>query len=141
MFVFPLFEDGYSNVPRFDLNSQFSVFIDTSLAFDEIFSFFCSNLVQCNVLTSLSLGNMGPSNVDFKLLRLNARGIRTFEKRKVIFSWLSKSGADICILQETYSTRDVENIWKNQWRGNLFFSHGTCHRKGVLELVKKQFGR
>ena len=39
-------------------------------------------------------------------------------------------------LQETYSTRDVENIWKNQWRGNLFFSHGTCHSKGVLVLVR-----
>ena len=79
---------------------------------------------------------MRPSNVYFKLLSLNAQGIRTFEKRKAIFSWLSKSGADICFLQETYSTRDVENIWKNQWRGNLFFSHGTCHSKGVLVLVK-----
>ena len=79
---------------------------------------------------------MGPRNVNFKLLSLNARGIRTFEKRKAIFSWLSKSGADICFLQETYSTRDIENIWKNQWRGNMFFSHGTCHSKGVLVLVK-----
>ena len=79
---------------------------------------------------------MGPSNVNFKLLSLNARGIRTFEKRKAIFSWLSKSGADICFLQETYSTSDVENIWNNQWRGNLFFSHGTCHSKGVLVLVR-----
>ena len=39
-------------------------------------------------------------------------------------------------LQETCRTRDVENISKNQWRGNLFFSHGTCHSKGVLVLVK-----
>ena len=57
---------------------------------------------------------MGPSNVNFKLLSLNVRGIRTFEKRKAIFNWLSKSGADISFLQETYSTRDVENIWKKQ---------------------------
>ena len=78
---------------------------------------------------------MGPSNFNFKLLSLNVRGIRTFEKRKAIFNWLSKSGADICFLQETYSTRDVENIWKKQWRGNLFFSHGTCHSKGTKYKV------
>ena len=69
-------------------------------------------------------------------MSLNARGIRTFEKRKAIFNWLSKSGGDICFLQETYSTREVENIWKKQWRGDLYFSHGTCHSKGVLVLVK-----
>ena len=79
---------------------------------------------------------MEPNNVNFKLLSLNARGIRTFEKRKAIFNWLSKSGGDICFLQETYSTREVENIWKKQWRGDLYFSHGTCHSKGVLLLVK-----
>ena len=79
---------------------------------------------------------MEPNNVNFKLLSLNARGIRTFEKRKAIFNWLSKSGGDICFQQETYSTREVENIWKKQWRGDLYFSHGTCHSKGVLVLVK-----
>ena len=78
---------------------------------------------------------MGPSNVNFKLLSLNVRGIRTFEKRKAIFIWRWH----LFFLQEIYSTRDVESIWKNQWskwRGNLFFSHGTCYSKGVLVLVK-----
>ena len=79
---------------------------------------------------------MEPNNVNFKLLSLNARGIRTFEKLKALINWLSKSGGEICFLQETYSTREVENIWKKQWRGDLYFSHGTCHSKGVLVLVK-----
>ena len=57
---------------------------------------------------------MAPNNVNFKLLSLNARTIRTFEKRKAIFNWLSKSGADIRFLLETYSAREVENIWKKQ---------------------------
>ena len=81
-------------------------------------------------------GHMERSNVDFKLLSLNARGIRTFEKRKAIFSWLGKSGADICFLQETYSTREVENIWRKQWKGDMFFAHGSCHSRGVSVLVK-----
>ena len=74
----------------------------------------------------------------FKLLSLNARGIRSFEKRKAIFNWLCKSGADICFLQETYSTKEVENVWKKQWKGDMFFSHGSAHSRGVLVLVRDQ---
>ena len=82
---------------------------------------------------------MGRNNINFKLLSLNARGIRSFDKRKSIFNWMFKSSADICFLQETYSTPEVENIWKKQWKGDMFFSHGTFHSRGVLILVKEQF--
>ena len=51
-------------------------------------------------------------------------------------SWLLNSGADICFLQETYSTQEVENIWRKQWKGNMFFSHGSSHSRGVLVLVR-----
>ena len=53
-------------------------------------------------------------NDEFNLLSLNVRGIRTFEKRKAVFSWLVNSGANIFFLQETYSTGDIENIWRKQ---------------------------
>ena len=79
---------------------------------------------------------MGLDNVDFSLLSLNARGIRTFEKRKAIFGWLLNFEANICFLQETYSTQEVENIWRKQWKGNMFFSHGSGHSRGVLVLVR-----
>ena len=42
-----------------------------------------------------------------KLLSLNVRGIRSFGRRKSIFDWLLKSPADICFVQETYSTPEV----------------------------------
>ena len=71
-------------------------------------------------------------------MSLNARGLRTFDRRKAFFNWLTKSSADICFLQETCSTSEVENIWKKQWKGDMFFSHGTGHSKGVLILVKDQ---
>ena len=80
--------------------------------------------------------NMAPKNINFKLLSLNARGIRSFEKRKALFWWLMKNNVDICFLQESYSTPEVENIWKSQWKGETFFSHGTVHSKGVLILIK-----
>ena len=81
---------------------------------------------------------MGRQNINFKLLSLNARGIRSFDRRKSIFNWLFKSSADICFLQETYSTPEVENEWKKQWKGKTFFSHATNHSRGVLILVKDQ---
>ena len=81
---------------------------------------------------------MGRQNINFKLLSLNARGIRSFDRRKSVFNWLFKSSADICFLQETYSTPEVDNEWKKQWKGKTFFSHGTNHSRGVLILVKDQ---
>lgn len=52
-----------------------------------------------------------------KLLSLHARGFRCFEKRKAVFAWLMQQEADICFLQETYSTKKIENSWKEQWKG------------------------
>ena len=81
---------------------------------------------------------MGLNNINFKLLSLNARGICSFDKRKTIFNWLCKSGAALCFLQETYSSKEVENIWRKQWKGDMFFSHGSSHSRGVLILVRDQ---
>ena len=79
-------------------------------------------------------------NLNFKMLSLNVRGIRSLDKRKALFNWLAKEKSDIIFLQETYSsTPGVENIWKSQWRGDIFFSHGSEHSKGVIILLKEKF--
>ena len=52
---------------------------------------------------------------DFKLLSLNVRGVRAATKRKALFTWLNERRYDIIFLQETYSTVDVEDIWRPQW--------------------------
>ena len=80
---------------------------------------------------------MALDNVKFKIVSLNARGLRSLTKRKAIMMWLRKQKADIAFLQETYSTKDVENVWRSQWNGSLFFSHGTEHARGVLVYVRK----
>ena len=79
---------------------------------------------------------MAASNFAFKLLSLNARGIRSFEKRKAVFGWVMRQQVDICFIQETYSTKEVENVWKKQWKGEMYFSHGSVHSRGVLVLIK-----
>lgn len=40
---------------------------------------------------------------------------------------------------ETYSTIEVENIWKAQRHGDLYFAHGSEHRRGVMVLIKASF--
>ena len=74
--------------------------------------------------------------VNFKLASLNVRGIRSSTKRKALFTWLNEQKYDIIFLQETYSTVDVEYIWKTQWKGKLYFSHGSNHSCGVMVLVR-----
>ena len=59
------------------------------------------------------------------------KGLQSFEKQKALFGWLMKDKSDICFLQESYSTPEVEKIWKSQWKGEVFFSHGTERSKGA----------
>ena len=63
------------------------------------------------------------------------RGLRDRIKRKNIFEFCRDKGSNIVFLQETYSTVEVEEKWKSEWNGQLLFSHGTNHSKGVLVLI------
>ena len=73
------------------------------------------------------------------LISVNVRGIRDRIKRKNIFEWTVKSkGGDVIFLQETYSTQDIEHVWKQDWGGQMFFSHGSSHSKGVLVLLSPE---
>ena len=36
-----------------------------------------------------------------------------------------------------FGTIEIENEWKHQWKGDMFFSHGSDHSKGVLMLANK----
>ena len=44
--------------------------------------------------------------------------------------YLKDQKADFCFLQETFSKASDEVIWRNEWGGQIYFSHGTCHSKG-----------
>ena len=71
------------------------------------------------------------------------------EWRKALFHWLSKDKVEIVFLQETYSSPDDFLFiifstklrmygWKTQWKGDLYFAHGSEHSRGVLILVKER---
>ena len=72
-----------------------------------------------------------------KLYTLNARGLRGNQKRREIFSFLKRKQFDIIFIQESHSSPDIEKTWKNEWGGNISFSHHTSKSRGAMTLFKK----
>ncbi len=54
-------------------------------------------------------------------------------KRQSIFNKI-KNDNGIILLQETHSTVKTEKKWKNEWGGQIIFSHGTSNSRGVATL-------
>ena len=59
------------------------------------------------------------------LLSLNVRGLRNKEKRNQMFRWFRHQKTRVIFLQETYWSRDIENIVRSEWRGPCFFLMGA----------------
>ena len=87
----------------------------------------------------MTSNNQEFENINFKCISLNVRGLNKSRKRRKIFRWLHQQNAQIVLLQETYSTKKVENKWKTEWVGQMLFSHGSNHSKGVMILIKPSF--
>ena len=56
-------------------------------------------------------------------------------KRRSIFCFLKDQNCEAYFLQETYSELSDEIIWRSDWGGDIFFSHGSTHSKGVCILM------
>ena len=69
------------------------------------------------------------------VLTLNVRGLRNRVKRRSIFCFLKDQNCDVYFLQETYSEQKDEIIWRGEWGGDIFFSHGSLHSRGVCILM------
>ena len=82
---------------------------------------------------------MDKSNFNFKTISFNVRGLNNRKKRRSIFKWIKQKRLDICFLQETFCTTRVENIWKNEWGGQIILSNGSNHARGVAILIKPGF--
>ena len=102
---------------------------------DSIVNFLSFMPAVCKVMSLIAI-SFEKEFTDFKLISLNVLGIRSPKKRKALLMWLKERKCDIIFLQETYSTDEVEDIWRTQWQGELFFSHGTNHSCGVMILVR-----
>ena len=74
---------------------------------------------------------------DFQIASINVRGLGDYRKRTSVYNWLHKKKIDIIYLQETHSTEQNEQLWKNQWRGKTYMSHGTNNSKGCMILFRQ----
>ena len=79
------------------------------------------------------------------------KGIQNNSKRLSVIEFFRNKLCNngILFLQETHSTFNDKNIWKNGFNGHVFYSHGISQSCGVLIayfgnlniLVNKQVGR
>ena len=76
---------------------------------------------------------------DFKLMSFNVRGLRCSKKRQSIFRFIKRKNIDVCLLQEAHCTQEDEHIWKNEWGGEIFYSHGGRNARGVVIMIKAGF--
>ena len=72
-------------------------------------------------------------------LSVNVRGLRNKDKRNVFFKWCKDQKADLVFVQETYWTPDIEPVINSEWKGNVFYAHGSNHARGVAVLVRENF--
>ena len=72
---------------------------------------------------------------------INANGMRDNFKRNVLFDYLiNRRKFNIALIQETHSEEEDEVLWRKQWAGEIHFSHGTRHSKGVAIFILKKWG-
>lgn len=74
---------------------------------------------------------------DLRIISHNVRGLGNDKKRVAIFNRLKHHKCDICFLQETYSSKEDEQRWRQEWGGTALFTHGSKHSKGVAILFRK----
>lgn len=73
---------------------------------------------------------------NFKIMSINIRGLNDRKKRRKVFRWIKNNKIDICFVQETHSTADLERIWRSEWGRDIIYSHGTNRARGVAILMK-----
>ena len=70
---------------------------------------------------------------------MNSCGLSNDKKRREVFYYLQNSKHSLFILQETHSTPESERRWKNEWGGEIIFSHGENNTRGVCIMLKNNF--
>ena len=75
---------------------------------------------------------------EINICSYNVRGLGGITKRRKIFNFLRHTDYDVMLLQETHSCTETELLWLKQWKGQIFFSHGTNRARGVCIMFKNK---
>ena len=72
-----------------------------------------------------------------KCYSLNVRGLRDNQKRREVFEFLKRKQYDVIFIQESHSSKGIEKLWKQEWGGDVSYSHYTSRARGSMTLFKK----
>ena len=76
----------------------------------------------------------------FNTITYNCNGLGNKIKRQKVFTFLhDKLKNGFVFLQETHSVENLEKEWKNEWGGEIYFSHGTSNSTGCAIAFSKNF--
>ena len=67
----------------------------------------------------------------------NVRGLGQKLKRTQIFTFLKSKKLQICFLQETHSTKEIENTWAVDNTYDFYFSGRSSNSGGICIMVDK----
>ena len=71
-------------------------------------------------------------------LTCNVNRLRDAGKRREVYHYLHTKKHDIIFLQETHSSKDMENVWSSTWGSKIWFNHGETNAKGVAIMFSKK---
>ena len=72
---------------------------------------------------------------DITLISMNCHGLANDKKREDVLLYLKSRSYNVCSIQDTHFTPEIENEIRRQWGGECFFSHHTSNSRGVAILL------
>ena len=74
--------------------------------------------------------------MNLKCISLNIRGLNKAIRRRILF-WLLHNGKyDVLFYKKPMVIRQLKNVWSAEWGGDIFYSHGSKHSRGVMTLMR-----
>ena len=94
-------------------------------------------MVLRNFISVKSFNGLMFPNKSLSFITNNVKGIQPSKKRlKLIQYFKDKIGStEVLFLQETHSNSKIEQKWKEDFKGQVFFSHGKKNSCGVLTAI------
>ena len=80
-------------------------------------------------------GNKSASKL--KIVSFNSNSIGKNPKRRQVLNFLKKKNPDVLIVCDTRITTNIENLVKEEWGGQVFFSSCSSQARGVALFLKK----
>ena len=69
---------------------------------------------------------------------LNVRGLNDKVKRNNVYRWIDEKKYDICLIQETFCTKESRAKFDRDWKGKILHSFtNSSHSRGVAILLNK----